>query len=113
MLQRITGQKTAINEYMYFEMSEELQHYMSFNPSCSISPDSKSFKTSAKRLLDANRGLHLMHAYCSVATHTIIGDTKTPRFRICNAFDSHGDMFRETFVHSHYVPVGRREFNRL
>jgi hypothetical protein len=52
-----------------------------------------------------------MYVYCDVATHTIIGDTKTPLLRVSNVSGSHGDTIRETLLHSHYVPVGRREFD--
>jgi hypothetical protein len=94
-----------------FGMSEELRRYMGFDLSCFISPDSKAFKTLAKRSFDANRALHLMYVYCDVATHTIVGDTKTPPLWVCNVTGNHGDTIRETFLHPHYVPVGRREFD--
>jgi hypothetical protein len=53
-----------------FGMSEDLQRYMGFDLSCSISPDSKAFKTLAQRSFDANRGLHLMYTSTATLQHT-------------------------------------------
>jgi hypothetical protein len=56
-------------------MSDDLQSFVGFEdlPDCQ-----KLFGGVGKRDFDPNRGLNLMYVYCDVATHSIIGDTKTP-----------------------------------
>jgi hypothetical protein len=95
-----------------FGMSEDLQRYMGFDLS-TISLDPVSFGTMAKQAFDVNRGLNLLYVYCDVATHTIVGDTKTPLLRTCNVTGKHGEFVRHTYVQPHYVPVGRREFDSI
>jgi hypothetical protein len=62
---------------------------------------------------DVNRGLNLMYVHCDVASHGIIGDTKTPLLRVFNPVGQHGDLVRVTYDRLHYVPIGRREFDRI
>jgi hypothetical protein len=69
--------------------------------------------TTRAQAFDVNRGLNLLYVYCDVATHTIVGDTKTPLLRACNVTGKHGEFVRHTYVQPHYVPVGRREFNSV
>jgi hypothetical protein len=45
---------------------------------------------------DVNRGLNLMYLYCDVASHGIVGDTKTPLLRVFNPVGGHGDLVRLT-----------------
>jgi hypothetical protein len=54
-----------------------------------------------------------MYVYCDVASHSIIGDTKTPLLRVCNVAGKHGEYVRHTYVQPHYVPVGRHEFDTI
>ena len=54
-----------------------------------------------------------MYVYCDVASHAIIGDTKTPLLRVCNVVGKHGDVVRHSYDQPHYVPVGRREFDTI
>jgi hypothetical protein len=95
-----------------FGMSEDLQRYMGFDLS-TISLDPVSFGTMAKQAFDVNRGLNLLYVYCDVATHTIVGDTKTPLLRTCNVTGKHGEFMRHTYVQPHYVLVGRPEFGTV
>jgi hypothetical protein len=95
-----------------FAMSEDLQRYVGFDLS-TISLDPLSFGTMAKQAFDVNRGLNLLYVYCDVATHTIVGDTKTPFLRTCNVTGQHGEFVRHTYVQPHYVPVRRREFDSV
>jgi hypothetical protein len=67
----------------------------------------------ADRAFDANRGLNLMYVYCDVASHTVVGDTKTPLLRVRNVTGKHGDVDRHTYDQPHYVLVGRREFDTI
>jgi hypothetical protein len=62
---------------------------------------------------DVNRGLNLMYVYCNVASHGIVGDTKTPLLRVFNPVGRHGDLVRLTYDRPHCVPIGRREFDRM
>lgn len=62
---------------------------------------------------DINRSLNLMYVYCDVASHSIVGDTKTPLMRVFNAVGKHGDVVRLAYVRPQYVPVGRREFDSV
>jgi hypothetical protein len=62
---------------------------------------------------DVNRGLNLMYVYCDAASHGIVGDIKTPLFRVFNPVGRHGDLVRLTYDRPHYVPIGRREFDRI
>jgi hypothetical protein len=62
---------------------------------------------------DVNRGLNLMYVNCDVASHGIVGDTKTPLLRVFNTVGRHRDLVRLTYYRHHYVPIGRREFNRI
>jgi hypothetical protein len=95
-------------------MSEDLQRYMGFDLS-TVFLDPVSFGTMAKQAFDVNRGrgLNLLYVYCDVATHAIVGDTKTPHLRACNVTGKHGEFVRHTYVQPHYVPVGRREFDSV
>jgi hypothetical protein len=90
-----------------FVMSEDQQRYMDFDLN-TISLDPVAFGTMAQQAFDVNRGLSLLYVYCDVATHTIVGDTKTPLFRTCNVTGKHGEFVRHIYVQPHYVPVGRR-----
>jgi hypothetical protein len=63
-----------------FGMSEDLQRYMGFDLS-TVLLDPVSLGTMAKQAFDVNRGLNLLCVYCDVATHTIVGNTKTPLIR--------------------------------
>jgi hypothetical protein len=54
-----------------------------------------------------------MYIYCDVASHEIVGDTKTPLLRVCNVSGKHGDIVRHTYDRPHYVPVERREFDSV
>jgi hypothetical protein len=72
-----------------------------------------AFGTMAQQAFDVNRRLNLLYVYCDVATHTIVGDTKTPLLRTCNVTGKHGEFVRHTYVQTHYVPVGRREFDSV
>jgi hypothetical protein len=40
---------------------------------------------------EVNRGVNLMYVYCDVASHGIVGDTKTPLLRVLNPVGRHGD----------------------
>jgi hypothetical protein len=62
---------------------------------------------------DVNRGLNLMYAHYDVATQGIVGDTKTPLLRVFNPVGRHGDLVRLTYDRPHYVPIGRRKFDRI
>jgi hypothetical protein len=62
---------------------------------------------------DVNRGLNLMSVYCDAASHGIVGDIKTPLLRVFNPVGRHGDLVRLTYDRPHYVPIGRREFDRI
>jgi hypothetical protein len=41
---------------------------------------------------DVSRGLNLMYVHCDVASHGIVGDTKTPLLRVFNPVERHGDL---------------------
>ena len=94
-----------------FSMSDELQHYMGFD--LKRFTDQQAYGTIAERAFDVNRGLNLMYVYCDVASHAIVGDTKTPLLRVCNVAGRHGEVVRHTYEQPHYVPVGRREFDTI
>jgi hypothetical protein len=42
---------------------------------------------------DVNRGLNLMYVYCDVASHGIVGDTKTPCCASLTPSDDTGTSF--------------------
>jgi hypothetical protein len=90
--------------------SDDLQSFMGFEdlPDCE-----KLFGAVGKRDFYANRGLNLMYVYCDEATHSIVGDTKTPLLRVCNVTSKHGEYVRHTYVQPHYVSVGRPEFDTI
>jgi hypothetical protein len=97
-----------------FGMSEDLQRCMGFGlKTLAFASERQSFGTMADRAFDANRGLNLMYVYYDVASHTVVGDTKTPLLRVCNVTGKHGDVARHTYDQPHYVPVGRREFDTI
>jgi hypothetical protein len=97
-----------------FGMSEDLKLYMGFDlKTLALTTDKQYFGTIADRAFDANRGLNLMYVYCDVASHAIVGDTKTPLLRVCNVTGKHGEVVRHTYDQPHYVPVGRREFDTI
>jgi hypothetical protein len=75
-----------------------------------VSVDPIAFGTMAQQRFDINRGLNFLYVYCDIATHTTVGDTKTPLLRMCNVT---GEFVRHTYVQPHYVPVGRREFDSI
>jgi hypothetical protein len=91
-------------------MHDDLPSFMGFED---LSSCDKSFGAVGERDFDANRGLNLMFVYCEVATHSIVGDTKTPLLRVLNIAGKHGEYVRHTYVQPHYVPVGRREFDTI
>ncbi len=95
-----------------FVMSEELQRYLGFDLK-SIAVGKQSLSVIADEAFDANCGLNLMYVYCDVASHTIVGDTKTPLLRVCNVTGKHGEFVRLAYAQPHYVPVGRREFDSI
>lgn len=66
-----------------------------------------------EKTFDVNRGLNLMYVYCDVASHSIVGDTKTPLLRVFNPVGKHGDVVRLTYDRPHYVSVERREFDSV
>jgi hypothetical protein len=61
---------------------------------------------------DVNRGL-MMYVYGDIASHGIVDDTKTPLLHVFNPVGRHGDLVRLTYDRSHYVPIGRRDFDRI
>jgi hypothetical protein len=91
-------------------MSDDLKSFMGFED---LFDCEKSFRVVGERDFDANRGLNLMYVYCDVASHSIVGDTKTPLLRVCNVAGKHGEYVRHTYVQPHYVPVGRHEFDTI
>lgn len=92
-----------------FAMSDDLQRFMGFEiPTCE-----KSFSETGKHDFNPDRGMNLMYVYCDVASHSIVGDTKTPLLRVCNVTGKHRDFVRHTYVQPHYVPVGRHEFDTI
>jgi hypothetical protein len=93
-------------------MTEDLQRYMGLDLN-TVSLDPTAFGTMAQQAFDVNRGLNLLYVFCDVATHTIVGDPKTPLLRTCNVTGKHGEFVRHTYVQPHYVPVGRREFDSI
>jgi hypothetical protein len=95
-----------------FGMSEDLQRHIGFNLS-TISLDPVAFGTMTQQAFDVNRGLNLLYIYCDVATLTIVGDTKTPLLRTCNATGKRSGFLHHTYVQPYYVPVGRREFDSI
>ena len=106
--------KVAATGPYLFGMSEDLQRYMGFDLNAvTFNSDKKSFGAMAERAFDVNRGLNLMYVYCDVASHAIIGDTKTPLLRVCNVVGKHGDVVRHSYDQPHYVPVERREFDTI
>jgi hypothetical protein len=84
-------------------MSDNLQSFMRFEdlPNCQ-----KSFSAVGERDFDANRGLNLMYVYCDVATHSIVGYTKTPLLRVCNVVGKHGEYVRHTYSSPTTCPWG-------
>ena len=97
-----------------FGMSEDLQRFMGFGLNILTLVTNKQFLgTMAERAFDVNRGLNLMYVYCDVASHAIVGDTKTPLLRVCNVAGKHGEVVRHSYDQPHYVPVGRREFDTI
>ena len=96
-----------------FTMSDDLKHYLGFDRSNLKLCEGRSFSSTATHTFDTNRGFNLIYVYCDVATHTIVGDTKAPLLRVCNVGGKHGDIVRHTYIHPHYVPVGRREFDTI
>ncbi len=100
----------STGQYMLV-MSDELQRYMGLNLK-SFAVNKQSLSVMADEAFDVNRGLNLMYIYCDVASHAIVGDTKTPLLRVCNVTGKHGEFVRIAYAQPHYVPVGRREFDR-
>jgi hypothetical protein len=90
-------------------MSDHLQTFMGFEDL----PCDKSFGADGERDFDANRGLILMYVYCNVATHSIVGDTKTPLLRVCNVAGKHEEYVRHIYVQPHHGPVGWHEFDTI
>ncbi len=62
---------------------------------------------------DPNRGLNLMYVYCDVASHAIVGYTKSPLLRIRNVAGNYGEVVRYIYERPHYLPIGRREFDSI
>lgn len=62
---------------------------------------------------DLNAGQRLMYIYCDIASHVLLGNTKSPLLRICNARGEYGRTIRDTFDRPFYVPVSRREFDTI
>jgi hypothetical protein len=93
-------------------MSDKLQRYTGLDLK-SVAVNKQSFSVMADEAFDVNRGLNLMYVYCDVASHAIVGDTKTPLLRVCNVAGKHGEFVRLVYAQPHYVPVGRREFNSI
>jgi hypothetical protein len=79
----------------------------------SVAVNKQSFSVMADKAFDVNRGLNLMYVYCDVASHAIVGDTKTPLLRVCNVAGKHGEFVRLVYAQPHYVLVGRREFDSI
>jgi hypothetical protein len=65
------------------------------------------------KAFDVHRGLNLAYVYCDVASHSIVGDTKSSLLRVCNVTGTHGRVVQITYERPHYVPVGRREFDAI
>jgi hypothetical protein len=100
---RSTGSQTM-------RMSDDLQSIMGFED---ILDCDKSFGAVGERDFDANRGLNLMYVYCDMATHSIVGDTKTLLLRVCTVAGKHGEYVRHTYAQPQYVPVGWHEFDTI
>jgi hypothetical protein len=98
-------------QYILF-MSDELQRYTEPDLK-SIAVNKQSFSVMADEAFDVNRGLNFMYVYCDVASHAIVGDTKTPLLSVCNVAGKHGEFLGLVYAHPHCVPVGRREFDSI
>jgi hypothetical protein len=91
-------------------LSWELMEFLGFYQKLITTKEADLLASAA---FDANRGLNLVYIYCDVASHVIVGDTKTPLLRVCNVTGRHGQVVRHTYERPHYVPVSRREFDSI
>ena len=91
-------------------MSADLMEFLGFGRKMITQ---KVIDRTGSSTFDINRGLNLMYVYCDVASHAIVGDTKSPLLRIFNTVGKHGEVVRLTYDRPLYVPVGRREFDSV
>jgi hypothetical protein len=67
----------------------------------------------ANNVYELNRGLNLLYVYCDIASYAAVGDTKAPLLCVCSVSGKYGKMVRTIYMHPHYVPVGRKEFDTI
>jgi hypothetical protein len=91
-------------------LSWELMEFLGFHEKLIAAKEADRIGSKA---FDVHRGLNLAYVYCDVASHSIVGDTKSPLLRVCNVTRTHGRVVHVTYDQPHYVLVGRREFDAI
>ena len=97
------------DDEMTLNMSAGLRSKFGF---CKVGPY-KHGSHQAGDVFDLTAGHRLMYIYCDIASHALLGNTKSPLLRICSTRGKYGDTIRETFNRPFYIPVAVREFDTI
>ena len=54
-----------------------------------------------------------LFVYCDILEHTVVGDTKAPLLRTISVTGKHGNIVREIFDKSMYVPIQKKHFESI
>jgi hypothetical protein len=87
---RIRMQIRNSNEHVVVS-SWELMEFLGFHEKLITAKEADRVGSKA---FDVQCGLNLAYVYCDVASHSIVGDTKSPLLRVCDVTGTHGESFK-------------------
>lgn len=62
---------------------------------------------------DMQGGLSMFYVYCDLVEHSVVGDKLAPLLRAVAVEGKFGDIINKIFVHPHYVPVLKKNFDNV
>ena len=67
----------------------------------------------AKREADLNMDLHSLYVYTDIVEAQMVGDSKVPLIRIVPVETTATKIVMKTFLSPQYIPVSRKQFNKI
>lgn len=62
---------------------------------------------------DMRAGLSIFYVYCDIVEHSVVGNKLAPLLRAVAVQGQFGDIIDNIFVHPHYVPVLKKNFDSI
>ena len=91
------------------ELSEKIRYMLGFE----IRLFSDREKVWAKYMPDMKNGFYSLYMYCDVVEPQIVGNTIVPLLRTVHIDGNHGDIIEKLYHAPHYVPVNKKEIDKV